>query len=672
MHAASQRPAPLLLITCLVLGTLGLAERAEARDRSSGRSSKSSRDKAPDAPGAKDAPASDPATYPDEKGFQKRAQRVIESAAKRNLATYRRGWWVGNGDPGKYTIPICIAKQRLDPDDKEAIALMGDERSVKEHYHFAAIGWSRYLGLFGDTLPKATRDALRSKGGGALAGGVGTDNHECMWRTSAILYAQYDMQGNAGAGKAWLRDYVANLYAVGQPEWNSSRYVPWSMMGFLNLYDFTEDEEVRLLAKAALDWWAACYAQRYVNGLQAGPSERALYLHARSADIDLYGWLWFGGDQPAPDDKNLWIAIHGATSTYRPNEVICNLAARGGRIKLPYEARNTKPNYWSGLDTKPIAPVAGAGGYETLWVSEAFTLGTLWYGEDICAQVGRLQAAFRVGDGAVGLTGGTVGRQNGELRWTEGQGTILQHAKSKAGKEHPITRAIYPQFCQVGNVTACIAVIPEDDPHPFTFVSIPSGSKATKSGDGWSMAVGESRVYVLPLTKEGRGGAKINKTKAFSYLMIPGRVGGFLLLVTDKESKGDLRDLEKRLETKDLEKKGVIAFRVPDGRDVRMTYTRPTTPGGKAVSYSGQRGSFQVHPDQVEHRPAVEIEGEAVDYDDAPVHASPYLYQADGVLLTNDGKEGYTIDLSRAKPRYKPWDGKLPGGEDKKKRRRRR
>lgn len=593
-------------------------------------------------------------TYPDEDGFKTRATRLLQQASKQDLQTYRRGWWVENrgANPGKYTIPMSIARLSVNKDDADALRVMADDKSTSEHYSFAAIGWVRYMGLFGDTLPLGARQALSGRGDDNFIRRQSTDNHEAMYRTSAILYPKLGMRGNADAGKQWLRNYVKTLYQVGQPEWNSSRYVPWSMMGFLNLYDFSDDEEVRLLAKAALDWWAATYAQRYVNGLQAGPSERALYLGPCSADIDLYGWLWFGAQGASPQDRHAYIASYGATSTYRPNAIIHNLATR--KHDLPYEARNTKPNYWSGLDVPPLTPEAAFGGYETLWVSSDFTLGTLWYGEDKCAQVGRFQGAIRTGNGAVGFTGGTVGQQNGRDRWTEGQGSLIESLTT--GHRHPITWRIEPSFVQVGPVAACIARFEDDSPNKFTFVSIPRGARPTQAGKWWTMSVGNVQVAVRPFSDQ----VEVARSDAFQYLKIGGNPSGFLVAVSDGTTPVDLRALESSLDLSKFQSDETIAFKVPDGRAVTMKYTRPKRPTSQEVKQTGQRGAFSVHECQVYHRPLVTIDDATVSYDDAPIHASPFLFQDQGRLLVNDGKNGFIVDFSGNAPVYREWDGQVP------------
>ena len=153
-------------------------------------------------PGAKEAPASNPATYPDEKGFQKRAGIIVEGLATSELAQWRRGYFTG-GDPGKYLPGPAMAKLMRDPDDAQARRFMNDERSYREHYHFAAVNWARFLPLFGDALTPETKTKLAQQAGRftAYLNGGGTENHKTMWWTSANVLPHY-LQG----GRLALKD----------------------------------------------------------------------------------------------------------------------------------------------------------------------------------------------------------------------------------------------------------------------------------------------------------------------------------------------------------------------------------------------------------------------------------------------------------------------------------
>ncbi|TVR43914.1 MAG: hypothetical protein EA402_08520, partial [Planctomycetota bacterium] len=207
-----------------------------------------------DAPSHGQSVHADPSTYPFTDGFEERRERVIRHLAQEDLARWRRGFFRG-GDPGKYLPGAAMAKLLVDPEDAEAIRYMNDERSPREHYHFATVNWARFLPLFRNVL---SEDTLREfKAGGSrytdyISGG-GTENHKTMQYTGPLVFPWYTDSGLANlnrddtlaAGKQWIRDYVQNIYQVGMGEWESSTYHAFTINGFLNVYDFAKDPEVR-------------------------------------------------------------------------------------------------------------------------------------------------------------------------------------------------------------------------------------------------------------------------------------------------------------------------------------------------------------------------------------------------------------------------------------------
>jgi hypothetical protein len=611
-------------------------------------------------PGAEAAPASDPRTYPDEDGFARRAQQVFELHGQRPLASYRRGWFARGGDPAKYVIPIAICRQMQNEHDAEAIRYMSDNRTPNEHYHFACIGWSRYMGLFGHTLSDDTRALLRRKGGGGLMGGKGTDNHETMWRTAAIVYDDVGLDGNIEDGRKWLHGYVKRLYAYGGAEWNSTTYWPWQFNGFLNVYDFSKDPKCRLLAKAALDWHMATLAQRYTCGLTAGPSERGFAAEPLRKGACSCAWVWWGAPMDMTSRGGLMTAVHPATSSWRPNRVITNIAQRELPV-LPYEARNTKPNYWSGLDRNWIEPVANVSA-ETLFVSRDYTLGTLWYGEDLCSQLVRLHAAIRTAPDRVSfLTGGHVGDKNGKPTHYEAQGSIITHAESWPGKSHPVMREVWIQQCQVGSTMACLARFPEHEPRKVTFVTVPQGAKVEQVGKWWIMTAGDVHIGVLPLTDTvERKTLKQRKKPEVEALYFPGNPSGFVLTMADRLQVKDrddfIAEVRDSVDAGRFAAETRIVFTSLDGRRVEMRYDRRPRSGKALKTCKPKDGEpFDVYAADIHHRPWVRIDGVVQEYDSWPVHDSPYLQQKDGVLRVNDGRDGFVIDFSGTMPVYRPW-----------------
>ncbi|MFP4053188.1 MAG: hypothetical protein ACLFV7_04915 [Phycisphaerae bacterium] len=341
-----------------------------------------------DHPEADKAPASSPTTYPDEKGFRARSQKVIEALSDEDLGKWRRGWFSRGGDPAKYLIGAAMARLLADPSDEQARKYMNDDRTYKEHYHFGTVNWARFNPLFaqsvltGDTREKFTEAGFRY---GSYSSPRGTENHKVMWWTSANVLPYYTGKGLSRRSveatlkhaKKQLREYVKGLYHAGQGEWDSSTYLMFDVNGMLNIYDFSKDPESRLLAKAALDWYTTGYALKYTDGVFCAPNQRGYAPAPIKKIADQTGYLWWDTHKNiSPDDlENARYTLHAITSSYRPNKVITRIA-RKQLPALPAEFRNTKPNYWHGLSQKPTPGVMK----ESVYLSEHYTMGSLWNG----------------------------------------------------------------------------------------------------------------------------------------------------------------------------------------------------------------------------------------------------------------------------------------------------
>ncbi|MFW6066536.1 MAG: hypothetical protein ACOC9S_06920, partial [Planctomycetota bacterium] len=320
-------------------------------------------------PAGEAAPDADPRTYDDEEGFEQRSDALIRALATVDLRMYRMGYWSKGNDPGKYLPLHAMARLVLDADDPQAHKFLNDDRAPKQHYHFAAVNWSRLVPMFGEVLEPETREAFVAKASSRDSyiskAGRGTENHHVMQLTSGVVLPDYlDTTQFAGTAaprarvlaKNWLRWYVRNLYRYGQSEWDSSTYMPFDINGMLNVYDFSKDEECRLLARAALDWYATALALKYVNGMHTGPKERGWTAKEFDSIADKICWLWWGSTGEPDEDTlsgNGRYALHAALSSWRPNKVVSNIARRNVQ-PLPAEYRNAKPNYWHGLDKPPI------------------------------------------------------------------------------------------------------------------------------------------------------------------------------------------------------------------------------------------------------------------------------------------------------------------------------
>ena len=591
-------------------------------------------------PGAEESPASSPLTYPDEEGFVTRRQTVMEGVADGDLGTWRRGYFTG-GDPGKYLPGHAMARLLIGKEDPDIRRYYNDDRSVREHYHFAALNWGRFLPIFGEyilTEEKLTELAERAAGYTAYHSGGGTENHVTQWRTQLPVLPHYlEGSGMIGRrskdqvtrdGREWLREYVKGIFAAGNGEWDSSTYIMFTMNGLMNIYDFSPDEEARLIAKAGLDWFSTAYALKYRDGIFAAPQQRGFADQPHGSIADQTGYIWFGSNAPvtAADTRGWRYTSHAATSGYRPNGVIVNLA-RKNLPELPATFHNTKPNYW-GTSGNPRPSVY----HETVHLGETFTLSSLWNGHG--GQISRMSVIVDTPEGGIAFSGGHP-RQS-------------DHNGNKRGTGFGDGTGRYTQTAQSGAALISLSHAPEDEEHTYAYFRMPLDTELqtlpNQDGGGtpWYVArVGDTFVAVLPIgdgepeiVREGEGRREVQ------YLKIPGRTAGFVLQVLEEADPARVANafMQAQLNTDGLAENMEVTYTDPEGTSLMMRFN--PDPNG------------EMHGNRAAH---AEINGEEVTFGTRPVYDGPYVHQADGVLTVNDGREGFVIDFTGDLPVYKPW-----------------
>jgi hypothetical protein len=589
-----------------------------------------------DHPAADLVPCASPATYADRDGFTERAHLIVSGLAQEDLSKWRRGYFTG-GDPGKYLPPAAMAKLLLDPNDVMARAFLNDARSPTEHYHFAAVNWSRLIPIFGAALSAETMATFAAKAAttSAYLDGKGTENHKTMWYTSSLVlpyFTDFERFGNAPKAevairmKEWLRSYVKTIYQVGQGEWDSSTYVMFDVNGMLNIYDFSPDPECRLLARAALDWIATAYALKYTDGVYCAPNQRGHAGGPVQTISDQTGWLWWGASRPidASIAGNFRYAMHPVLSSWRPNQVICNLAHRQVNV-LPVDFRNSKPNYWFGQGIPAVANCW----QETVHIDQSFTLGCLWSGHG--GQTTRLQLVAPTTNGALTVTGGSpIGRNDGDgsiQRWKYGDGNGL-----------------YDRSAQIGSALVVLSDLPDDEPLAYAFTTLPVAP--VEHHGWWIMRLGEAWVGIRPLGGPGSPsvadhdpGKKPGTDQPI--LRIPGHRVGFILQASTTATHATL----------DAFSAALAACTVDDSQiasDLVLNYT----------ALDGSQVTFAYQPDLPSA--ATTINGKLVSLEDWAVYDGPYVHQRAGVLEVNDGSDGFCIDFTGDLPVYRPWSGSTP------------
>jgi len=199
-----------------------------------------------------------------------------------------------------------------------------------------------------------------------------TDNLRSMRETSVYLMAEE--AGNETVRRLYkdkLRRFVWGLYSIGMGEWDSENYHAHTIAPWLNCYDFARDPEVKLMAKAALDWLLTAGALKYYRGGFGGPTKRDYgggnVVFGAGASHVLY--LYFG-DCPIADPNPHEDDVHAITSNYRPPPAVVALARKD--FARPVEQRDTKPTYSNWLPGADDVPEF----WETLFFGRTYYLGT--------------------------------------------------------------------------------------------------------------------------------------------------------------------------------------------------------------------------------------------------------------------------------------------------------
>ena len=211
---------------------------------------------------------------------------------------------------------------------------------------------------------------------GVCVDGRNTDNLQAMRETAVYLMAEET--GNESVRKIYadkLTRNLRNMFRVGMGEWDSNNYLGHTMTGYIQLYDFAKDEQMRLLGKAAMDYMTCTGAVKYFHGGYGGPCKRDYnhpVVHSGSA-ADQLG-LYFG-DYPGADSHSTYDNIHFISSAYRPPLAAVALARK--QLPGPTELLISHPPY-DALRKGVEKPES----YETNYLARTYTFATLSTGTD--------------------------------------------------------------------------------------------------------------------------------------------------------------------------------------------------------------------------------------------------------------------------------------------------
>lgn len=262
------------------------------------------------------------------------------------------------GDPEKYYWPKAMARfQKYGIEDAQSNQNI-EELCTKGAFHFAIVGMTRLIYQFPDApaLSRNLSKILDKNLSAGLTVSEGTENHLSMERTSIYLLARKALELNPENSVAretesicrdWILKWSRRVYQYGVGEWNSSTYGLYNLMGWLNLYDYADDPEVRDAALAVVDYYAAEIALHYSWGAPGGSEMRGNKEADKNRTSSSYlAWLWFGEDANCPmslEPAEYIQLMHPILSSYLPPRQIFELARKNDVAGDWYQ--NSKPSY---------------------------------------------------------------------------------------------------------------------------------------------------------------------------------------------------------------------------------------------------------------------------------------------------------------------------------------
>jgi len=341
----------------------------------------------------------------EERAFQQRARHVISLQAKQKVAagnTYFEnekrtyGWLMAQVLAGRQA---AIADLQLE--DAQAKEWHRETEGIDFYACFTLKHQARKFFYFGDLLEPEYRqrmlagarawtaeDPLRRSHYAFQGSGEGwgpdkknswvdvrtTENLYLMRLTSVYLFAEAAGSDEvAEKYKDEILRYTAALYRVGIGEWDSENYHGHSIAPLCNLYDFAADEEVKLCAKACLDWFFTAGALKYYRGGFNGPTKRD-YNHSQPFGGSAANMLWLAfGDTPQPKMGD-WESdeVHLITSAYRPPAAVYALARKD--FPRPQKVFSSKPHYSATTTADLKSPPEY---FETQYFGHSFQMGSL-------------------------------------------------------------------------------------------------------------------------------------------------------------------------------------------------------------------------------------------------------------------------------------------------------
>lgn len=614
------------------------------------------------------------------------------------------------GDPLKRDLPPATAVLLSEPQNIKARAYLSIPGNLNQQYHFAAKNWARFYPLLADTMGEEWKnnfcravaeyeekrrpsDGVREyakaidpphnlvgETGQLLGGNMkngGTENHKTMWRTSGLLYAQLFPEGAMISGypkdeaeekiTMMLRDYLQRIFITGNGEYDSQIYYPHSIEGFLNLFDFSPNQETRQMAQVALDYYLAGAGLKVMDGTIAGAQKRGYINKPFDVDeLEAMFWAWSGNSSKIQDPSGVTLTIQQATTSYRPNKIIYNILNKN--IPLPFEAYMTRPSYHMNI------PNAFQ---ETFYCSETFALGSVamtmvdnptqqvvWSlvvkGTDmpLCFSGGHPMHGTPTGHspytqtmqkrGAIiVLSGDSRFPENAEL--SKEQERRLQYASEK---RIPLS---VPNNHDAESIKAIFKNAPKSQ---STWLFIPKNiDRLIVHDEAIFIKANQTYIVIVPVggsydwikvdprlpALQEENNRKTGNLRFFDIMVIHGPCSGFILDADESKHYQDFSEFisawneKANVNTCRLENESIVGYQSLHNDELVMKY------------------------DHTSLRALGSINGKKVEYKkwaDGYAYKSPYLQIKNGKMKVSDGTDAYVVDYRDEEPVFrviKPW-----------------
>ena len=600
----------------------------------------------------------------DERSFEQREQMFRDYFRTESMLNrLERPVW---SDHTKYLWPVVLAILDEGPDHPEyerAIEVMNhgsyegtwaEERWNKrvkynrEFFHFAGLGMARLLIEFEDLWEPAERRAVLETAvghGGLRAFTIGTANHRTMSITNSYLVMQEAVKAEIEGARQQmdqaehhLRQFAQRLYENGMPEWDSSTYYAFTLIGFINVYELAEDEKVREVARAVVDWLTANHALKYTQGVFGGPESRGGSAYRSvNAITDHLAWYWWGDAPIEADDLGGSAAYvgHLLPADFQPDPALKRIA------------RKVMASSIVSYGSRPTTPVADHDNFakETFYAGPRFSLGAIYERRDgwhyAANQAVPWKLVVRGREGATAFTGAGMTRTHS---YTAGRDPWTQWGHDR-------------------NVLIQMSLLMPDaqqrddlENRTGSFLAYPENLEPLERDGVLFFDLDGAYVAARPIRGELKFHEEVsNDRRIVEDQAEEGQVCGFIIEVDDQAESFEAFQ-EAVLEHTSLDRDRLaddrmVTYTAAGGREIQMQYR-----------VDGWHWEYFTRRDRVEgeghgRMAQLRVDGRERDLDGTwPIYASRYVYAGDGELRVTDGESGFRVHWVDGQPVREPFN----------------